>query len=355
MYCELRIWGFALALLLVSCGGEAQRRRAPLAAAPIPTLPLTSPQNRASIKNGDRLTIAYRRSDAKYDSVVASLDGKRIAHMADTAAGLPVKAKTLGAKRLRVAAFAEGKEVAAATVTITILAPSAPKQLRYTVLNAYPHDERAYTQGLLLYNDTLYESTGIYGQSAVRKLDLKSGRVLQQKELDRKYFGEGLCLLNGLLYQLTWREQTCLVYSGESLEPIAAIPYPGEGWGLTTDGERLLMSNGTNVISFLSPDNLMVQKHLEVYSDCGAVEHLNELELIDGEIWANVYGSDNIVCIDTATGAVTGVINLQNLLPNNLRDSNTDVLNGIARNEKNGNILVTGKYWKKLFEIRVSD
>lgn len=354
MYCEFRIWVCALALLLASCGGgEAKRRRTPAAAAQIPKLQLTSPQNRTSIKNGGNLTISYVLNDAKRDSVVASLNGGRAVRIADTAGYIRVEEKTLGAKQLRVTAFAEGKEVAAATAAITVLAPNAPARYGYTVVSSYPHDEHVYTQGLLMYGDTLYESAGIYGQSAVRKLDVRSGSVWQQQELDGKYFGEGICILNGLLYQLTWREQTCLVYSSQSLEQLAALPYPGEGWGLTTDGRHLIMSNGSNAISFISPADFVVRKQLEVYTDQGAVGQLNELELIDGEIWANVYGSDNIVCIDTATGAVTGVVNLQNLLPRNLRDRNTDVLNGIAYNEKTGQLFVTGKYWKRLFEIRV--
>ncbi|MDR3365965.1 MAG: glutaminyl-peptide cyclotransferase [Prevotellaceae bacterium] len=348
------LWGM-LMLFLASCGGEAPRKgvRAAAASKPTPKLQLTSPHNRTRIKNGDSLAIGYRSNGAKYDSVLVSLDGRRIAHMADTSAEVRVEAKRLGERLLKVAAFAAGKEAAAATVSITLLAPGAPKRYGYTVVNAYPHDERAYTQGLLLHRDVLHEGTGIYGRSAVRKVDLKSGEVLQQRALDAKYFGEGICILNGLLYQLTWREQSCLVYSCETLEPLAVLPYSGEGWGLTTDGEYLIMSNGSNVISFVSPADFVVRKRLEVYTDRGAVDLLNELELIDGEIWANVYGADNIVRIDTASGAVTGVVNLQNLLPSNLRDKNTDVLNGIAYNEKTGQIFVTGKCWKRLFEVRI--
>ncbi|MDR0712268.1 MAG: glutaminyl-peptide cyclotransferase [Prevotellaceae bacterium] len=350
---KLWVGGAALMLLLVSCGGEAQRRRATPALASTPTLRLVSPQSRASIKSDEPLTISYRRSSAEYDSVVAFLDGRRIARIADTAADVKLGTKTLGAKRLKIAAFSEGREAAAATATITVLAPNAPKKYGYTVENSYPHDERAYTQGLLLHRDVLYEGTGVYGQSAVRKVDLRSGELLQQKDLDGKYFGEGICILNGLLYQLTWREQTCLVYDCETLEQLAALPYSGEGWGLATDGESLIMSNGSNRISFISPTDFVVRKQLEVYTDRGAVGQLNELELINGEIWANVYGSDNIVRIDTATGAVTGVVNMQNLLPGKLRDRNTDVLNGIAYNEKTGQVFVTGKRWKKLFEIKL--
>ncbi|MDR1342707.1 MAG: glutaminyl-peptide cyclotransferase [Prevotellaceae bacterium] len=342
---------FTLILFLASCSSGAQRRRTPAATATLSTLQLASPKNNAKVKNGERLTVSCLLNGARYDSLVAYLDGRRVARVADTATDVKAATKTLGAKMLKVAAFSEGKEVAAARANITVLAPNAPKSYGYTVVNAYPHDEHAYTQGLQVYRDELYESLGIYGQSAVRRVDLKSGNVLQQKELHEKYFGEGICILNGLLYQLTWLEQTCLVYNLETLEQQASLPYSGEGWGLTTDGACLIMSNGSNTICFVSPNDFAVRKRLEVYTDRGAVGNLNELELINGEIWANVYGSDNIVRIDTASGAVTGVVNMQNLLPNNLKSRNTDVLNGIAYNEKTGQIFVTGKNWKRLFEV----
>jgi glutamine cyclotransferase len=352
MYCKLRILGAALVFLLVACSGEAQRRRTPTAAASTPTLRLASPQSGTKVKNGERLTVSSLHSYTGYDSVVASLDGRRIARMADTSADVEVETKTLGVKQLKVTAYSEGKEAAAARVSITVLAPKPPKMYGYAVVNVYPHDEHAYTQGLLMYRDELYEGLGEYGKSAVRKVELRSGKTLQQKELHDRYFGEGICILNGLLYQLTWREQTCLVYNAETLEQQATLPYAGEGWGLTTDGTHLIMSNGSNALNFMSPGNLAVQKRLEVYTDRRAVGQLNELELIDGEVWANVYGSDNIVCIDTASGAVTGVIDMQGLLPDNLTDRHTDVLNGIAYNEKTGQIFVTGKNWKRLFEIK---
>lgn len=234
-------------------------------------------------------------------------------------------------------------------------AQKTPKVYGYKVVASYPHDERAYTQGLQIHNNTLYEGTGLYGNSSVRIVDLKSGNNLKNKDLSKQYFGEGICVFHDLLYQLTWHEQTCLVYNSKTLELQTTIPYTGEGWGLTTDGKYLIMSNGTNVITFRSPNDFSVQKEIKVFSDRGAVSYLNELELINGELWANVYGSDYIVRIDTASGAVNSIVNLKGLLPNNLRDKNTDVLNGIAYNEKTGQIFVTGKNWKRLFEIKVTE
>ncbi len=230
-----------------------------------------------------------------------------------------------------------------------------PKVYGYKVVASYPHDAQAYTQGLQIQNNTLYEGTGQYGQSSVRIVELNSGNVLKNKELSKQYFGEGICVFHNLLYQLTWHEQTCFVYNSKTLELQTTIRYDGEGWGLTTDGKQLIMSNGTNIITFRSPNDFSVRKRLEVYSHRGAVNYLNELELINGELWANVYGSDYIVRIDTASGMVNSMVNLQGLLPNNLRDKNTDVLNGIAYNEKTGQIFVTGKNWKRLYEIKVEE
>jgi len=232
--------------------------------------------------------------------------------------------------------------------------PTPPKRYGYRVVASYPHDERAYTQGLQIHNDTLYESTGQYGQSSVRMVDLKSGNILKIKYLQNNFFGEGICVFNGLLYQLTWREQSCLVYDSKTLELQAIIRYDGEGWGLTSDDRHLIMSNGTNVITFRSPNDFSVRKRLEVHSDKGAVSHLNELELINGELWANVYGANYIVRIDTASGAVNSIVNFEGILPHSLKDRNTDVFNGIAYNEKTGQIFVTGKNWKRLFQVKVN-
>ncbi|MDR3328690.1 MAG: glutaminyl-peptide cyclotransferase, partial [Prevotellaceae bacterium] len=161
----------------------------------------------------------------------------------------------------------------------------APKRYAYKVLKAYPHDAQAYTQGLCIHQGTLYEGLGLHGQSAIRTVDLKTGAVIKNRELPRRYFGEGICVLNGLLYQLTWREQTCFVYRCETLEQLAAMPYAGEGWGLTTNGAQLIMSNGSHVISYLSPRDMSVCKRLEVHTDKGNVDMLNELELVGGELW----------------------------------------------------------------------
>lgn len=224
------------------------------------------------------------------------------------------------------------------------------KNYTYTVVAVYPHDAQAYTQGLFIYDGVLYESTGQYGQSSLRKVDLKTGRILNIIPLSKQYFGEGSCVLNNKIYCLTYMEQTVFVYD-LSFKRIGEFHYPGEGWGLTTDGTYLIMSNGSSVLYFINPENFSEVRSINVTYNGSALPMLNELEYINGEIWANVYTENHLVRIDPASGKVTGVIFLNNLLPASLRTRNTDVLNGIAYDAATSKIYVTGKNWPKLYEI----
>jgi glutamine cyclotransferase len=222
---------------------------------------------------------------------------------------------------------------------------------RFEVTNRFPHDPDAYTQGLLWADSTLFESTGRYGQSDVRKVDLQSGRVLASRPLPSNRFGEGLALLNGRLYQLTWQSGIAYTYDPRTLTLIDSIPYVGEGWGLTTDGTSLIMSDGSDSLRYVDPATFKAKRVVHVrYNDAPLLE-INELEYVNGEILANVYHTNWIVRIDPATGVVREAIDLADLFPN--RPVLADVMNGIALAPDGQHLLVTGKLWPTLFEVRL--
>ena len=225
------------------------------------------------------------------------------------------------------------------------------KTYGFKVEETLPHDVAAYTQGLFFHEGELYESAGQYGESNFRKVELKTGRVQKRINFESRYFAEGACVLNGRLYVLTWQEKECFVYDMKTWNRLGTLRYMGEGWGLTTDGKSLIMSDGTSTLTFRNPETFAVERSVSVTLRGQKVAYLNELEYIKGEIWANVYGTDQIVRIDPATGVVRAVINLKGILPQALRKPRTDVLNGIAYDERSGAVYVTGKYWPKLYRI----
>jgi len=225
----------------------------------------------------------------------------------------------------------------------------------YRVVNVFPHDPSAFTQGLVYLDDVFYEGTGLRGQSTLRRVDPATGQVLQGVRLPDLYFGEGIALLGQRLYQLTWQEGTGLIYDKNSFELLDTWSYPGEGWGLTTDGQRLIMSDGSHELRFLDPETLAEQGRVAVLDGDGQpVARLNELEWVDGEVWANVWQTDRIARIDPASGRLLGWIDLAGLLPDEDRAAQrVDVLNGIAYDPATGRLFVTGKWWPKLFEIEL--
>lgn len=229
------------------------------------------------------------------------------------------------------------------------------KTYKALVEKAFPHDVSSYTQGLFFHDGKLYESSGQYRHSGFRKTDLLTGKAFQSISIDKRYFAEGSCIFNGKLYILTWREQECLVYDPETLRYLGSFRYQGEGWGLTTDGTYLIMSDGSSDIRFINPDTFMEVKRISVTMNGKPVEYLNELEYIKGEIWANVYTSDIIVRIDPQTGEVNSLVNCKGLLPQSERKPSTDVLNGIAYNPQEDAVYLTGKYWPKIYRIKKLD
>jgi glutamine cyclotransferase len=223
----------------------------------------------------------------------------------------------------------------------------------YDVINVWPHDRSAFTEGLVFLDGVLLESTGLNGQSTLRKVDLTTGKVLKQVEVPSQYFAEGLTVLNGKLFQLTWQTKKGFVYDLESFRLEGEFAYQGEGWGLTTDGHWLIMSDGTDQIRFLDPTTFEEKRRITVLAYGQPVNRLNELEYIKGEIFANVWGTDYVVRIDPVTGRIVGVIDFTGLLAAQDRDENTDVLNGIAYDAAGDRLFVTGKRWPKLFGVRL--
>ena len=222
----------------------------------------------------------------------------------------------------------------------------------YKVVRSYPHDRQAYTQGLVYLDGFLYEGTGLKGQSNIRKVRLETGEVLQNKSIDDKYFGEGIAIVGAELIQLTWQTEIGFVYDLATFAPKRTFSFTGEGWGLTYDGTRLIMSDGTPTLRFLDPATLRETGRLPVKDAGRPVDELNELEIVKGEIFANVYQTQRIARISPKTGRVTGWIDLSGLL--SPRDAaGTDVLNGIAYDAANDRLFVTGKLWPKLFEIQL--
>ena len=229
----------------------------------------------------------------------------------------------------------------------------APVKYGYEIVHIYPHDPAAFTQGLLFMNGNLYEGTGEEGRSSLREVELQTGHVLKKVDVPEPYFGEGIALLNNKIYQLPWQHHVGFIYNADTFEQVGKFNYTDEGWGLTTDGHSLLLSDGSNHIRFLDPDSFRVTKTIAVVDGNLPVKELNELEYVNGEIYANIWHDNRIVTIDPQTGRITGWIDLTGLLPPGDVTDEEAVLNGIAYDQTGNRLFVTGKLWPRLFEIKL--
>lgn len=313
-----------------------------------------SPEAGTSVSVGDEIKLQLRFPDGKSaDSVVYFMDDVRFSAVKDSQfVVFPTAGVKIGSRLFTAKIYANGQADEVST-NVIVKPAQAPEQFTYKVLATIAHDTSSYTQGLEFHDGIFYESDGEYGSSSLRKVDLKTGKVLKKQDLANEVFAEGLSILGDKLVQLTWQENVGLVYNKNSFVLQGQFSYQNsrEGWGLCNNGQRFYKSDGTNQIYFLNKDTYQEEGFIEVYNNQGPVDQLNELEYVDGKIYANVYQSDKIVIIDPKTGAVTGEIDMSGILQPKDRYPNTDVLNGIAYDSAGKKLYVTGKNWAKLFQI----
>ncbi|MFV0541403.1 MAG: glutaminyl-peptide cyclotransferase [Aestuariibaculum sp.] len=304
---------------------------------------------KGNISIGKALSLSIENKKGKtLDSIHYILDGKRIDK------NTILNNHKLGKYDIEALIYSENEKQSVKT-TVTILNNEAPKIYTYKIINQYPHDITSYTQGLEFFKGKLYESTGQYNESKLRELDYKTGKIVKNIVLPKEYFGEGLTILNDKLYQLTWKEGVGLVYNIETLEKTGSFKYgkSKEGWGLCNDNTKIYKSDGTEDIWILNPITLAEEEFIQVYTNKGKIIGINEMEWVNGEIYANRYQKDGVAIINPKNGAVTGVIDFSPLKKLVTQHEGLDVLNGIAYNQETKTLFVTGKRWDKLFEVEI--
>lgn len=320
---------------------------------------IVSPEKKQSFRFNENVDLVLTHKDRfPLDSTHLFLNGKLIAkgEKGQTLLRFQLPDKRAGINSLKVTAFHPESKQSTATVLIEVRPDIPPRSYRYKIVQVYPHDPKAYTQGLVYRDGFMYEGTGQYGESGIRKTDMKDGKIVSALNIDSQLFGEGITIFNDKIYQLTWTSGKGFVYDLKTFTQESTFTYNTQGWGLTTYGNKLIMSDGSHKIYHIDPASFYILKEVEVYDHKGPVKNLNELEYIDGLLWANVWLEDRIVLIDPESGAVKGELELSGLLSPAERkqlDDSDDVLNGIAWNPEKGTVYLTGKRWPKMFEVRI--
>lgn len=353
-------WSAMIFSLILFMGGSCNRtitgESAPQSKKFIARTELVNPLSGKTFRCGERIPFEISRLDSSVllDSVQIYIKGEQITT-------LKKKSKyqwnssgaRVGINVARVKVFYNDSLVDTHTLDMTLLSDIQPKKYDFRVIRQFPHDEGAYTQGLLYEDGYLYEGTGQPGKSSIRKVQLGSGIPVKKLDIDKQFFGEGIAILNDNLYQLTYRARVGFIYDKETLELIRQFDLQvNEGWGLTEDGKNLIMSDGSSRLFILDPEYLSQLDEIEVFDYKGMVPNLNELEYVNGSVFANIYGQTRIVVIDLKTGKVTGELDLKSLMPEGFNDMD-HVLNGIAFNPETKHFYVTGKYWPVLYEIKI--
>jgi len=308
--------------------------------------------NKTEFNQNDKVGISLKNlKNIPVENITYSIDDEE-AIVKDKV--LDLSSLKLGSKKIKAVINYDGIS-GEITKEIKILAPKAPEAYTYEIINEYPHDSNAFTQGLEFYKDTLYESTGKKGMSSLRKIDFKTGKIIKQINLEDSYFGEGITILNDKIYMLTWQSGLGFIYDVNTFKKLDSFKYGAskEGWGLTNDGKNLYKSDGTEKIWVLNPDNLSEIDHIETVTNKSIFNKANELEYVDGKIYANVWQKESMMIIDATSGAIEGVVNFYGLKEKVSQNDNLDVFNGVAYHKERGTFFVTGKNWDKLFEVKI--
>jgi glutaminyl-peptide cyclotransferase len=328
--------------------------------AAVKLIKMISPEENTGYKLNDPVKVVLKLSDKNKlpDSVLIFFNGKAVTTLKSEPWQYSIPpgfTVTTGRKSLKVAAYKGGRSQNTITRFMIIYSDIVPKRNGYKVIHSYPHNRDAFTQGLVYDNGVLFEGTGQETGSSLREVELETGNVIRQHNLDVSLFGEGIALYRDRIYQVTWENKVGFVYEKSTFNVINKIYYPTQGWGLTTIDDNIVMSDGTNILYFFEPEMFTVVSSIEVYDNERKVDQLNELEYINGEIWANIWNTDLIARIDRVSGKVIAYIDLKGILPESERNADTDVLNGIAYDQVGNRIFLTGKKWPKLYEIRLTE
>ncbi|RED49274.1 glutaminyl-peptide cyclotransferase [Seonamhaeicola aphaedonensis] len=341
MYIPKYLFIIFLSGFIISCGSNSGKKKDEFL--------IKTNTDKGHIANNENLTFSiFNKNKHTIDSVVYKLNNRIITN------NTPLLDFKLGKQTLEATIYFDG-ETQTTTIPITILNSVAPKIYKYKIINEYPHDITSYTQGLEFYNGYLYESTGQYKESKLRKIDYKTGEVIKNVSLADEYFGEGLTILNNKVFQLTWKENIGFVYDVDTLEKLNSFKYGNskEGWGLCNHNNMIYKSDGSEKIWLLNPETLVEEDYIQVCTNKGMITQINEMEWIEGKIYANRYQKNGVAIINPKNGGVIGVVDFTPLKNQVTQHTKLDVLNGIAYNPQSKTIFVTGKRWDKLFEVEI--
>lgn len=343
---------FCLLITFFSCSNKSVQSRKPVSA--ITVLP-----SKNNYTFGEKVTVnvSTKVSNGEIKNIKVYYENQLIKESAELDFSTEITVNSLGDNNFKVVATKTDEVENTRNFPFSVVSDVVPKKYTYQIVNTFPHLKTSYTQGLEYYNGFLYEGTGEYGKSVLMKIDQITGNAIQTYRLNDIYFGEGITILNNKIYQLTYKEKTGFVYNITDFSLIDSFRFASkEGWGLTNDGTNLIMSDGTNVLTWLNPDDFSIIKTVQVANNTGAVYNINELEYIDGKILANIYTTELIVEIDAETGKILSEIDLRGILNMYKNQSEpVDYMNGIAYDKATNRLFITGKWWPRLFEIKLKE